>query len=197
MNLSSKIEAVLFWKGEPVTIKKLIAIFKVEESEIIGALNNLEKELENRGIVLQRKDDEVTLSTSREASSIIETLTKEELVKDLGKAGLETLSIVLYRGPIKRSEIDYIRGVSSSFIVRNLLVRGLIERVEVKEGGGRGYSYGPTFLLLSHLGLKSLTDLPDYEKVQAEIADFKKSQEEKSDETQPEKVEEIVEENTL
>ena len=68
------------------------------------------------------------LGTAPQMSATVETLTKEELMKDLGKAGLETISIILYKGPISRAEIDYIRGVQSNFILRNLLVRGLIEK---------------------------------------------------------------------
>ena len=60
------------------------------------------------------------LGTSAEASTLIEKLTKEELNRDLGKASLETLSIIMYQGPIKRSQIDYIRGVNSTFILQKL-----------------------------------------------------------------------------
>lgn len=177
MKLENQLEALLFWKGEPVTLKKLALWCGKTEAEIQEGLSQLEASLSQRGIVLVKKNDEVTLTTSQEASATIEALTKEELIRDLGKAGLETLSIIIYKGPIKRSEIDYIRGVSSSFIIRNLLVRGLIERVETKEGSGRGYAYGPTFKLLSHLGITSLSELPEYEKVQQEIEAFKATHE--------------------
>ena len=126
------------------------------------------------GAVLRvmRNGDELEMRTSPEASTLIEKLTKEELYRDLGKAGLETLSIILYKSPIKRSEIDYIRGVNSSFIIRNLLIRGLIERVTEKEGAGRGFSYKPTIDLLAHLGVAKLEDLPEYAAVKAELAAF-------------------------
>ncbi len=177
MKLENQLEALLFWKGEPVTIKKLALWCGKTEAEIETSLGELETSLSQRGIILVKKGDEVTLATSPEVSATIETLTREELIRDLGKAGLETLSIIIYKGPVKRSEIDYIRGVSSSFIIRNLLVRGLIERVETKEGSGRGYAYGPTFKLLSHLGITSLSELPEYEKVQQEIEAFKATHE--------------------
>jgi segregation and condensation protein B len=76
-------------------------------------------------------------------------------VKDLGKAGLETLSIILYQGPISRAEIDYIRGVNSNFILRNLLIRGLIERVE-NPHDQRSFLYKPTLELISYLGLSKI-----------------------------------------
>ena len=118
-----------------------------------------------------RKDDEVALRTAPEAGGLIETLAKEELTKDLGKAGLETLSIVLYQGPISRREIDYVRGVNSNFILRNLLVRGLVEKVE-NPRDQRSFLYRPTFDLLSFIGISKIDELPQYASVRQEIATF-------------------------
>jgi segregation and condensation protein B len=115
------------------------------------------------------------LGTSKDISSLIETLSKEELVKDLGKAGLETLSIILYQGPISRAEIDYIRGVNSNFILRNLLIRGLVERVE-NPNDQRSFLYKPTLELISYLGLSKITDLPDYETVRKDIEQYKQNE---------------------
>lgn len=168
LTLDAKIEGVLFWKGEPVRVKKLSQILNAQENEVIASLEILRQKLETRGIVLVLKDDEVMLGTAPQMSAIIETLTKEELIKDLGKAGLETISIILYKGPISRAEIDYIRGVQSNFILRNLLVRGLIEKVS-KPDDQRSFLYRPTFELLSYLGLSKTEDIPEYEKVKKEF----------------------------
>ncbi|MEK7184784.1 MAG: SMC-Scp complex subunit ScpB, partial [Patescibacteria group bacterium] len=111
--LDSQIEAVLFWKAEPISIKRLSEILERNESEIKSSILILEKRLEGSGLSLIQMNDEITLSTSVEVSSLIIKLTKEELIRDLGKAGLETISIILYQGPISRAEIDYIRGVNS------------------------------------------------------------------------------------
>ena len=92
MNLSAQTEAVLFFKAEPVSVKRLATILKVGETEIQTALAELEKTLENMGISLIRNADEVELRTAPGVSSLIETLTKEELARDLGKAGLETIA---------------------------------------------------------------------------------------------------------
>jgi segregation and condensation protein B len=172
MNLEAKIEAVLFWKGDSVSVKKLAEIFSTNTEEIDAALKNLENSLKGRGLTLLRNDDELMLGTAPEVSEVIEKLTKEELIKDLGKAGLETLSIIVYRSPISRSEIDYIRGVNSTFIVRNLLIRGLVERVE-NEKDARSFLYKPTLELLSYLGVRNLEELPEYVSVKAEIEQFK------------------------
>ena len=115
------------------------------------------------------------LGTAKELSPLIEQLTKEELTKDLGKAGLETLSIILYQGPITRADIDYIRGVNSQFIVRNLLIRGLVERVENPKDA-RSFLYKTTLDLLSHLGISKIEELPEYAQVREDIDGFKRAQ---------------------
>ncbi len=175
--ISSHIEALLFWKGESYTIKKLATTLSVSEDLIAQGLNELEQTLTNRGVTLIRNNDEVALRTSPETSELIEQLTKEELMKDLGKAGLETLSIIIYRGPVRRSDIDYVRGVSSSFILRNLLVRDLVEKVEIKEEKYKGPIYRPTLKLLSYLGVSKVEDLPDYNRVREELEAFKNTEE--------------------
>ena len=166
--LDAQIEGILFWKGEPVRVKKLAQILNAPENDILSSLEILKQKLETRGMILVFKEDEVMLGTAPQMSAIVETLTKEELMKDLGKAGLETISIILYKGPISRAEIDYIRGVQSNFILRNLLVRGLVEKV-VKPNDQRSFLYKPSFELLSYLGVSKIEDIPEYEKVKREF----------------------------
>ncbi len=173
-NLEKQIEAILFWKGEPVAIKKLTQILNAKEEEISAALKNLETSLSNRGISLIFKDDEVALTTSKETSELIEKLTKEELIKDLGKAGLETLSIIIYQGPVSRAEIDYIRGVQSTFILRNLMIRGLVEKVSNPKDQ-RSFLYKPTFELLTYLGITKIEEMPEFQKAKEEIESYKSS----------------------
>jgi len=168
MNLDAKIEAILFYKGEAVSRDFLSKTLGVSSEEIEAAISALSEKLENRGLVLVVKDDEVALTTAPEASSLIEKLTKEELSRDIGKAGMETLSIILYKNPVSRREIDYIRGVNSTFILRNLLIRGLVEREQDKKDQ-RQFLYTPTFELMNFLGIKKLEDLPQYQKVIDEL----------------------------
>lgn len=172
MELQHKIEAILFWKAEPIKISKLASILHVEQEVVSQALNLLNENLKTRGITLVQTTDEVMLGTSKEHSELIEQMTKDELIHDLGKAGLETISIVLYQGPISRADIDYIRGVNSQFILRNLLVRGLVERVD-NPNDARSFLYKPTLELLSHLGISKIEELPEYENVRKDIENFK------------------------
>ena len=89
MNLEQKIEAILFWKGESISRKKLRDIFKEDEAKINEAVEKLKENLKPRGIVLLEKNDEITLGTAPELSDLIENLQKEELNKDLSKASLK------------------------------------------------------------------------------------------------------------
>lgn len=176
MSLDARIEAILFYKGEPVSHALLARILGVSSDEISAALHRLEKRLEESGLRLMRKDEQVMLSTAPENASVIESFAKEDLTKPLGNAGLETLAIILYRGPLSRSAIDYIRGVNSQYVLRTLLIRGLIEKSAGKEGE-RALLYRPTFDLLSHLGLASLEELPEYSTVRSELEIFETTQE--------------------
>jgi segregation and condensation protein B len=181
MKLSSKIEAILFYKAEPVSVKEMAKLLNTETSEIEQASQDLKEELSERGISLLLKDGEMILGTDPELSPLIDQLVKEELSRDLGKAGLETLSIILYKGPVSRSEVDYIRGVNSTFIIRNLLIRGLIDK-SPNPKDSRSFVYSPTFQLLSFLGIESVDDLPDKEMVLSKIESFKKEHEAEEDE---------------
>jgi len=163
-SISNGIEAILFFKNEPISFKRLGEILSVSKEEIKDAIFNLKINLENRGIVLQEKNEELVLGTAPELSRLIEDLQKEELNKDLSKASLETLSIVLYKNGASRSEIDYIRGVNSSFTLRALSVRGLIEKTTDPKDNRR-YIYKPSFETLSFMGIKSVEELPDYSEV--------------------------------
>jgi len=168
MNLESTIEGVLFFKNEPIKVAKLAMLLKVDPEEAKQALQNLKTNLESRGIVLVENGDEVMLGTAPELSHLIEDLQKEELNRDLSKASLETLSVILYKNGATRAEIDYIRGVNSSFTLRALSVRGLVEKVTDPQDSRR-YLYKPTFELLSYMGLKSVNELPEFDSVNTSV----------------------------
>jgi segregation and condensation protein B len=166
--LEQKLEAILFYKNEPQEIKKLAKILNVGEKEVREALGNLSRSLENRGICLIMTETEASLATSPEVKDLIETMAKEEMSAEIGKAGLETLAIVLYNGPVSRREIDYIRGVNSTFILRNLAMRGLVERVQ-DEKDQRTLKYKGSLQLLAHLGLTGVHELPEFENFKNEL----------------------------
>ena len=168
MELESKIEGLLFYKGEDISIKKLSEVFNVSTEQVNEAVIKLSESLAHRGIVLVRKDDSVTLGVSLELSSLIETMRKDEITKELSEASLETLSIILYKNGVTRSEVDYIRGVNSSFIIRNLLVRGLIEKT-VDDKDTRRMIYRPTLDTLTFMGVTDIEQIPNYAEVRSQL----------------------------
>ena len=171
MELESKIEGLLFYKGEDVQIKKWAELLNVSVDEIEEGLKKLELSLSGRGLVLVRKDDSVVLGITGELSSIIESIRKDEITKELTKSSLETLSIIFYKNGVSRSEIDYIRGVNSSFILRNLLVRGLIEKI-VDPKDSRRFLYRPSFDALSFMGVTSIEQLPNYNDIKVQLQEI-------------------------
>ena len=163
-----QLESILFLKGEPVSVEWLAKTLGKQEDEINIALEELSKRLENRGVRVVRNGDDVVLATAPESAEILREIVKSELDSELSKASLETLAIIIYKGLASRAEVDYIRGVNSSFILRNLLVRGLVER-ETKRSEDKSFVYKPSLNLLEHLGAKSLEELPDHASVSAKL----------------------------
>lgn len=170
MTLDQKIEALLFFKAEPLSIKEIAKILEEMESAVKDALDVLSAKLEDRGLRIIWKEDKILLGTHKEMGPLLEKLRKEELNKELTKAAQETLSIILYKNGATRSEIDWIRGVNSSFILRSLLVRGLVER-RTHPRDSRKYLYQSTFELLQHLGVSKIEELPEYEEVSEKLTD--------------------------
>ncbi|HRH26825.1 MAG TPA: SMC-Scp complex subunit ScpB [Parcubacteria group bacterium] len=168
MELEKKIEAILFYTAEPTKVSFLAKTLEVKSDEINEALVLLSKSLETRGIKLINHNDEVSLVTSPELAPLIERIIKEERERDLGKAGIETLTIIAYKGPVTKKEIEYIRGVNSQYAIRNLLLRGLIDR-SVSKTDERMVVYNITSDTIRFLGIKSVKDLPEYEDMNKQL----------------------------
>lgn len=162
--LKSIVESLLFVSGEPLSIVKIAKITETPVEEVENCVMLLQKEYagRKRGIVIIRKEKEVQMATDPENASVIDKLIKSEIQENLSRAGLEVLSIIAYRGPITRIEVEAIRGVNCSFTVRSLMMRGLLERIENPKDN-RGYLYKISFDFLKKLGLDSVEKLPDYE----------------------------------
>lgn len=168
LTLEQKIEAVLFYLAEPTKLDFLIKILEVKKEEFDIALNNLEQSLSSRGLRILKANDEITLVTAPELSGLIEKIIKEERERDLGRAGIETLAIIAYKGPVSKKEIEYIRGVNSQYALRNLLLRGLVER-KPSQNDERVIVYTVTLDTLRFLGLTNITDLPEYQNLQKNL----------------------------
>lgn len=162
--LISAIESMLFTQGEPLEISRLVAVLDASEEEILQGLEAMIKRyaLPESGLSLVIKDESVQLVTKAQNTPILEDFFKSTMQESLSKAAMEVLSVIAYRGPVSRSEIEAIRGVNCSVTLRNLLMRELIERVE-NEHDAREYLYTVSFTFLRELGLQKLSDLPEFE----------------------------------
>lgn len=167
--LKSIIESILFVSGEPVKISKIAKITNSKVPEVENAVMLLQGEYsQNRGVIIIKKEDSIQMATASENSEIISELIKSEIQENLSKAALEVLSIVAYRGPISRINIEAIRGVNCTFTLRNLLMRGLLERIE-NPADNRAYLYKISFDFLKKLGLDSIEKLPDFETLSKDV----------------------------
>ncbi len=167
VELAQKIEALLFALGRPLgrsELGKMLGQAGPELEEAIGLLRDNPR----GGIALVDDGKEVELRVTPETSTLIESIRKEEYSRDIGKAGLEALAAVLYRGPLTRSEVDFIRGVNSSQTIRTLTLRGLIRKVPNPKDE-RSFLYEPTTELLSELGVTRPQDLPDYTEIKGKL----------------------------
>ncbi len=162
MKLPAIIEAILFYRGEPVSLDYLSKTLKIDAEGIKAGLKELEERLEGRGLKLVVTENEVALGTDPALTDLIESLDrKEKEYEEPSRAALETLTVILYRGPVSKTDIDYLRGVNSYFTLRQLMTRGLVEKIEDKEKRGVCL-YKPTLELLANLGVTRNFELPNY-----------------------------------
>jgi len=171
MNLKSVLETIIFVHGEPISLEKLSRLTGVKEEEVKNTLEELKNDFVNRGIILMENDGQYQLGSNPENFKYIEDLVKSEFTEELTKAAVEVLAIIAYKGPLTRAEIEYIRGVNSSFTLRNLMMRGLIEKVDNPKDA-RSYLYRTSFDFLKYLGLSRPEDLPRYEEFKKESVEI-------------------------
>ena len=152
--------------GRPISRSELIKMVDARPEQIEEAIIKLKER--SQGVTLVDDGGEVELRIGANNSALIEKIRKEEYSRDIGKAGLEALSSVLYRGPLTRSEIDFIRGVNSSQTLRTLTLRGLVRKIPNPKDE-RSFLYEPTTELLAQLGVSRMQDLPDYAQVRQKL----------------------------
>ena len=163
--LKSVIESLLFANGEPIKIAKLAKICAVSEEEVESAILSLKADyVQGRGLALVRITDAVQLVTNPENAEYVAQMMKSDIAENLSQASLEVLSIIAYRGPLTRAEIEEIRGVNCTFTLRSLAIRGLIDKIENGKDTRR-YLYSISFDFLKKLGLESVEQLPDWERL--------------------------------
>lgn len=163
-DLAAKIEAILFLSTRPVSFNKLAKMLTVKEIEVKKAVEELaeKRNQADSGIHVVASEAAVELAANPEFAEVLKKMSKEETEAELTRPQLETLTIIAYRGPITKPEIEHIRGVNCSIILRNLAVRGLI--IEKEDKSSLQPSYSLSTEMLRHLGVHSTRELPDYQK---------------------------------
>ena len=164
-NLTAIIEAILFVSGDPVRVDALAHAMNLTVSELEAALAALEDHLalEDRGIRLNRSGETVFLSINPRYAGVVETFLQPLQKQPLSQAVLETLSIIAYRQPVTKGDIEAVRGVKCDYSVQSLLNKGFIEEQGRRETLGRPILYGTTDKFLQHFGMETLSDLPAVE----------------------------------
>jgi len=167
MKLESVLESLLFISNQPLSLKELAKAADVPADDVKEALAKIGTEYQEseRGFILAHNNDKYQLTTAPQNAEVVGRFLKDETSGELTPASLEALTIIAYRGPVTKAELEMIRGINCSLILRNLLIRGLIEEAEDKTLGETVYSVSLDFL--KYLGVSSLNELPDYEKLHA------------------------------
>ena len=161
--LKAILEAVLFVSPEPVPVARLMSIVgTVSKSEVVQALGILTHDLDQdgRGIQLVQVAGGYRLVTKQEYGPWLKRMDKAKSAQKLSRSALESLAIIAYKQPLVRSEIEEIRGVETSGVLRTLCERKLVRIVGRKDVPGRPIMYGTTKFFLEHFGLQDLSQLP-------------------------------------
>ena len=168
--LKSQIESLLFISAKPMTVKQLKDLTKRKSDEIIKAGDELVKESKEskHGVQIIKNGNKYQMVSSPENAKLVQEFIKDETTGELSRPSLEALTIIAYRGPISKLDLDRIRGVNCSLIVRNLLLRGLIEATADKLKKETYYTI--TFDFIRFLGIGNIKELPDYERLHQDDA---------------------------
>ena len=161
--LKAILEAILFVSPEPVPVARLMSIVgTVSKTEVVQALEILSHDLDQpgRGIQLVQVAGGYRLVTKQEYGPWLKRMEKAKTTQKLSRSALESLAIIAYKQPLVRAEIEEIRGVETSGVLRTLCERKLVRIVGRKDVPGRPIMYGTTKFFLEHFGLQDLSQLP-------------------------------------
>jgi len=173
-NKLASLEAMLFIHGEPISYERIASVLGFNKEEVPALAEELKKRLWERsdsGLALICDEDKAQLMTKPQFHKLLEVFVKDQLSEDLTPASLETLAIISYAGPISRARIEYQRGVNSIVILRNLMLRGLVERFPDPEHP-QSFLYRPSFEFWRHIGVAKQSDLPEQEKFKDLLSKF-------------------------
>jgi len=162
LSLLGALESLLFVSDGPVEATQIARALELDTDFVEALLRQLDDTYrsQQRGFRLMERNGRFQLVTAPAAAAIIETFLNLDMTARLSAPALETLAVVAYRQPVTRAQVEAVRGVDCTGILRSLLQRGLIEEVDRLDAPGRPMLYGVTDLFMQHFGLTSLQDLP-------------------------------------
>lgn len=170
MNLKLYLESILLLSGDELKISELCKFFRKDHQEITKILNEIKDERKNTGINVEMDTENVYLTTNPASGEIVHKFfNQESKPKKLSGAALETLSIIAYRQPVTKSDIEGIRGVSAEGVIQNLEDKKLIRICGKKDSVGRPNLYEVTDRFFSYLKINSIEELPNYDEVKRHI----------------------------
>lgn len=176
MSIKNELEAIIFLGGDENKIKDLAKFFKISVEDMLKIINELKDDRKDSGINIEVSADLVYLATNPLYGEVINNYFEQEAKpKKLSSASIETLSIIAYKQPVTKSEIESIRGVSVDRIIATLEERNFVRNCGRQENGRRANLYEVTEKFLAYLGVKKITELPDYEELQEKIKRVGKS----------------------
>ena len=170
MDLTGVLEGLLFVVGEDgITTTQIMEILEIDDKKLKGIVKELTLIYNDskRGITLKVLGNKLKLTTKEEHKKYFEKLVEVEDTQ-LSQAALETLAIIAYNEPITRIDVDQVRGISSSHMIRKLVSRDLIEEKGRSESAGRPILYGVTDKFLDYFGLSSTKELPKLEEIKVD-----------------------------
>jgi len=161
--LTTNIEAILFAAAKPISKEQLRKQFEISPEVLEESVADIQNRYNNAtsGIHLLEHEGKVQFVTNPDAAESVTTFLKKDATSPLTKPSLETLTVIAYRGPVTRPEIEQIRGVNCGIILRNLLIRGFIEEEQDKTKLQMVYTVSMDFM--RKLGLTHLEELPQFE----------------------------------
>ena len=160
----------MFISARSMTVAEVSKILKKDKEEVKKGLEELSQnyEEEKKGIRIIKNNSNYQMVSSPDNSKLISEFVQDETSGELTRPSLEALTIVAYRGPISKIDLERIRGVNCSLILRNLLMRGLV--VSEKDSKKEETYYSVSLEFLRFLGINDIKELPDYEKLNQDDA---------------------------
>ncbi len=172
-DIKKVIESILFTWGDPLELNEISKIVNIKRKKCEELLEEMIEEFNSeRGLRIVKMENEYQIGTKPEYFEYIKELNKEKPQRSLSNAALETLSIIAYKQPIIKAEIEYIRGVKCDKALQTLMEKELVDEIGRLERPGRPIIYGTTNEFLKLFSIESLEQLPEIENIRQDLLKY-------------------------